>query len=41
MGVVLRHFYRESYGRFKERLMETVNKVLEVDSSRMRKDKNS
>lgn len=24
-------FYRESYGRFKERLMETVNKVLEVD----------
>ena len=24
-------FYRESFGRFKERLMETVNKVLEVD----------
>ena len=24
-------FYRESYGRFRERLMETVNKVLEVD----------
>jgi len=24
-------FYRESHGRFKDRLMETVNKVLEVD----------
>lgn len=24
-------FYRDSYGRFRERLMETVNKVLEVD----------